>query len=252
MATTNTKGPLQVFVQRSKNRKHALVHRQWADAIGAALLESHGCVPADKTGRGELIRFPYDRGWGIIRKYLRGGLVRHFVKDAYFLVNRPLRELRLHAHVFHAGLPVPEPLGVCWERRGLFVRGALATHEVKAVNLLGYLARDHGETGEMLRRCGALIRQMHDMGVFHADLQVRNILVGEDRLYLIDFDNAWLAGRLTPLQRARNLFRLRRSFEKNGLPLQFFQPICEGYGVEALPSWIKRIYRAKGKLPDRI
>lgn len=252
MAGVTDKGSLEAFEPRLQGGKRALVRREWPDTVAGALFDGTGCVPSEKTGRGGLVRFPYAQGWGVVRRYLRGGVLGHFVQDAYFLVNRPRRELHIHARLFEAGLSVPEPLGVCWERSGPWVRGALATHEVEAENLFESLTRDPGGADDVLRRCGALIRRMHNLGVFHADLQVRNILVAVDRVYLIDFDKARLARRLTRLERARNLFRLRRSIEKNGLPLAAFEPICEGYGAEALPAWMGRIYRAKGKLSDAL
>ena len=244
--------PLESFVRRTQKGKRALVQEQWADAIAAALFDGTGCVPAHTSGRGEVFRFPCGPRWGILRRYLRGGAIRHVLNDAYVLANRPLRELKVHARLYQMGLSVPEPLGACWERRGLLVRGALATAEVDADTLLDYLRSGPADADVILRRCGALIREMHDLDVFHADLQVRNILVGADKVYLLDFDNARFAGSLSPLERARNLFRLRRSIEKTGLPLEHFQTICEGYGAEALPAWAGRIYKAKGRLSDAL
>ena len=230
-----------------------MVRREWADVIAAALLDGAGCVPAATGGgRGALMRFQYEQGWGVVRRYLRGGVARHFVKEAHVLVNRPLRELRILAYLFQSGTAVPEPLGVCWDRRGLLVRGALATHEVEAVTLLESLAQADVERSDVLGRCGELVREMHDQGVSHADLQVRNILVGPERLYLVDFDGARRVKRLSSVERARNLFRLQRSIEKNGLSPEFFQRICEGYGIEALPSWLGRLYRVKGVLSDKM
>ena len=243
---------LAAFELRSRGAKRALVRREWADAIGTALLDGVGCVPAEVAGRGALLRFPYERGWGLLRQYRRGGALRHLLRDRYVLINRPLRELRIHAYLFQAGLPLPEPLGICWERRGLLLRGALATHEVEAVNLRPFLAQERADSDDVLRRAGALVRRMHDCGVFHADLQLANILVGESQLYLIDFDKARLSRPLTRLRRARNLLRLRRSLEKNGFAGGHFRAICEGYGMEDVPRWADCLYRAKGWLSDRI
>jgi tRNA A-37 threonylcarbamoyl transferase component Bud32 len=243
---------MQDFSIFSNDNGTALVHAEGARVIAAALLDGQGCAPAGDCGRGELLRFAHEAGTGLIRRCRRGGVVRRLLKESYFLHNRPLQEFRMHVRLFNGGLAVPAPLGVCWDRHGLWFAGALATRQVDAPNLLDYLRGKPRAEEDTLRRCGAPIRQMHDIGVFHADLQVRNILVGDDRVYLIDFDNARLVGALSPLQRARNLLRLRRSLEKNGLAVSLLKPLCEGYGIESLPEWITRVYRAKGRLSDLV
>jgi 3-deoxy-D-manno-octulosonic acid kinase len=230
----------------------ALVRESGAAAIAAALCEGAGCVPAGEGGRGSIQRFACAGGAGILRGYRRGGVARHFLKDAYVLANRPLREFRIHRYAEINALPVPELLGVCWRRGGLLVRGAIATRELSARTLHAYLAETPADAAAVLTACGALIRRMHDLGIWHADLQIKNILVGDGGPWLIDFDNARLRAHLSPLQRARNLLRLRRSLEKNGHSLHYFAPLCAGYGVEALPEWLDRIYAGKGRFSDRM
>lgn len=241
---------LDDYVKISSKGHKALVRGGLPDVVAAALIDCSGCTPAGSSGRGTVLRFPCGNRWGVIRKYLRGGVIRHFLSDSYLLHNRPLRELRLHDHVWRQGLPVPEPLGVCWQWRGPFLRGAIATVEIPARNLLDYLQAQPEQGVDAMRRCGELFRRMHDSGVWHADLQVRNVLVGEPDLYLIDLDNARLIPGMTRVQRARNLFRFRRSLEKNGLPLGLFDALCRGYGEESLPGWIGRIYHTKGIVSD--
>jgi len=238
------------FVRYLKGGRTALVLEDGAEEIRAALLEGAGCVPVETEGRGRLMRFRYQGGHGLVRKYWRGGAVRHLFKDRYLLENRPLRELRLHCYIYDKGLSVPKPLGVCWERSGIWFRGAIATVEVDAANLLAYLRSGASGAEETLRNCGALIRRMHDLGVFHADLQVRNILVGAERPFLIDFDRARVSGSLGSWSRARNLLRLRRSFQKCGLPELYFRQLCDGYGTGELPHLLDWLYSAKGSISD--
>jgi 3-deoxy-D-manno-octulosonic acid kinase len=66
------------------------------------------------------------------------------------------------------------------------------------------------------------VRRFHDLGVCHADLNVHNILLSEDGVYLVDFDRCQLRGG--GLWRDANLVRLRRSLEKLtwGLPPERF------------------------------
>ncbi len=253
-------GMIEGFVEIVRDGRVALVRGEWAEAIGDALFSGQGCETVGGMGRGCIQRFPLGDGNGIARRYLRGGVIRHFIKDSFWLENRPLAELSVHVHAFNSGLPVPMPLGAVWECRRGWYRGAFATREVAAVNLLEHLTPPSPPACgggapispilpippiSVLKNCGNIIRQMHDMNILHADLQVRNILVAREQIYLLDFDRARVLERVTERQRAHNLLRLRRSFEKNGLPMEQFEAIREGYGMP-LPRVLDCLYRGKG------
>lgn len=227
-----------------------IVARPWRLPVAGALLDRAGCTPAALGGRGEVWRFPLPEGHGIVRPYRRGGLMRHVLRNAFLLKNRPLHEFRVHLFLYRRGLAVPEPLGVAWRRRGLLFSGALATRELSGRHLQDYLAAAPRYPEDTLRRVGSLIREMHDAGVYHADLQVRNVFVGVDRVYLMDFDRATRRKRVSRLRRARNLLRLRRSFTKNFLPLRFFDLVREGYGDLRFPLWLRAGYALKARLSD--
>lgn len=234
-----------------KGNRTGRVRAEWADCIAAALFDGAGCAAFGPGGRGALRRFAYEGGHGIIRKYRRGGVIRHFLAETYLLDNRAERELAITGYLLEKGLPVPMPLGAYWERRGLFYRGSIATHQLDAAGLCDYLGAHPGTSFEVMRHTGECIRRMHDLGVWHADLQVHNILVTpQQQIYLIDFDKAHRQPNLSNTQRARNLLRFKRSLDKNNLPAELFQPLCEGYGIHSLPAWLARAYRIKAKLSD--
>ena len=240
---------LTIAVQR--DGKNALLLR--ADpAVEAALLDGAGCVAQTGQGRGNVFRFPLGDGWGILRPYRRGGTIRVFLKDAYLLDNRPQREWAVHLYLYEQGFGVAEPLGVMWERRGIIYRGAIATREVDARDLGTFALGEPERAGQALERVGAHIRHMHDLGVYHADLQIRNILVtrGDDSIVFIDLDNARRTSAISAVQRARNLLRLRRSCQKNGLDPSCFERIQQGYGPLRIPRWLDTLYRCKGNLSD--
>jgi hypothetical protein len=74
----------------------------------------------------------------------------------------------------------------------------------------------------MIRSVGLLIRQFHQAGFFHGDLQLKNILAAGDQLLLIDFDRSYRKPTLPVKERMKNLLRLNRSVEKwrrLGLPI---------------------------------
>lgn len=170
-------------------------------------------------------------------------------RDAYLLCNRPRSELLVHIEAYRLGLRVPLPLGAAWDRRGPWYRGRIATLELNAGDLLRYL-QENERCDAVLEQCGSLICEMHDKGILHADLQVRNILIAEEGPYLIDFDNARVLERVSPRQRNANLLRLRRSFQKNGLEKEAFEALCRGYGVRGFPAIADVLYRAKGSISD--
>ena len=239
-----------VYSTITQDGKTVRVRTEWIEVLADVLLDSKGCNSWLRGGRGALMRFDYPRGKGLVRPYRRGGLIGKFVKSGYVLSNRPRRELEIHTYLFENGFSIPEPLGAMWERNGLIYRGALATHEVAASNLLDHLDAYPQHGRKVLDAAGKLIREMHDLGVYHADLQVANILVGQKRVYIIDFDKARRFSKVSRLRRARNLLRLRRSMSKHGMPDAFFAVVCHGYGVEALPGWLDKLYHVKGALSD--
>jgi len=193
--------------------------------IQDALLKGVGCSPIDLGGRGTLQQFMLSEGQGIIRVYHRGGIARHLLRNAYY-DNRPLREWQVLTSLYAKGFPVPEPLGVCWWRNGVLYGGTIATTQVQATDLATYCVQNPGDDA-LLHAVGSQIRRMHDLGIWHADLQVRNILVTPEKaVYIIDFDNARTMEPVPELQRARNLLRLRRSLKSTGSPHRLL-PRCQ-------------------------
>lgn len=240
------------FVAVSRGARKALVRREWEGSVGAALLRGEGCTTVASDGRGSLQRFAYDGGAGLIRTYRRGGAIGPLLNDRMFFINRPFRELQLLVSLHDMDLPVPTPLGARWEQSGWVYRGAIATVELPARHLQAVLTEAPDQAHALLPQVGAMIREFHDVGLFHADLQIRNILVGDGAVYLIDFDRARLFEALTPRQRWKNLLRLRRSLEKNGYPVEYFDAICRGYGPEDFPKWLDSAYRVKDRVSDRL
>jgi 3-deoxy-D-manno-octulosonic acid kinase len=238
------------YQERRHGRRIAWVQAEHAEVIAGALLDGAGCRPLESGGRGVMMCFSYPGGEGLIRPYRRGGVMQKVFRDAYVLANRPRREFEIHRYLLDNGFRAPELLGICWERNGAQVRGAIATHRESAPNLLEALRSRPANADELLMQCGALIRRMHDLGVWHADLQVRNLLAGPEGPSLIDFDNASRRPKLSPALRARNLLRLRRSFEKQGLDPDYFERLCAGYGASALPGWLNLAYRGKEWVSD--
>jgi tRNA A-37 threonylcarbamoyl transferase component Bud32 len=191
-------------------------------------------------GRGGARRVVLPGGKAVyLRKYLRGGLPRHFVKDLFLLrPPRPLRELVVTEAARAAGCPVPTVLAVCIEDAGPCYRGWIVTEAIDGARPLidVYLEADAAEQGRLLAEAGRAIRSLHDAGVYHVDLTGHNVLVvGEGEIRIVDFDRA-LVGRPNLERRARRgLDRFWRSLRKLcrlaavELPEERRRAIEEGY-----------------------
>lgn len=208
---------------------HGYALEEHFEALRAIFTTREGCAPVPGEGRGGLYRFTFPGGDGFLRVYRRGGAVRHVIRETYFLQNRALAELRVHHALQRAGLPVAPLLGAVWMRIGPGYRGAFATRALAGRSLLAALQAGPVLKAE-LAACGALVRRMHDLGAFHADLNAANLFLAPGGPCVLDLDKARLTPRPLPEPlRARNLARLKRSFEKNRLPEAAFAAIFAAY-----------------------
>ena len=178
---------------------------------------SRGIVTAHSGGRGS-IHFIEHRGhrWAL-RRYLRGGVVAHFVRERFLFLGedrtRSFRELRLLAALQEKGLPVPAPVAAGY-RRGLFTYVAeLITDRLSGAASLTEVLRAGRMNEERWVAIGRCLRRFHDAGVQHADLTANNIMLGEQgEIWLLDFDRGRL--REPGVWRERVLDRLARSLAK--------------------------------------
>lgn len=165
------------------------------------------------------------RDW-VVRHYHRGGWMGPLLGDRYPRGGepRPFRELRLAQAARARNIATPEVLAaVTYTGRGPFYRGDLATAAVPgAVDLaeltFGPDAWTEKERTRAWGAAGRTMRQSFQQGLWHADLNLRNIVVAreDDALdaYLIDLDRGRLLDRLPRAAVRRMLERLDRSRRK--------------------------------------
>ncbi|HEY2775644.1 MAG TPA: lipopolysaccharide kinase InaA family protein [Candidatus Binatia bacterium] len=131
-----------------------------------------------------------------VRHYLRGGMVRHFVRDRFLLrPPRPIRELEATESARAAGCRVPIVHAVGVEESGPFYRGWIVTSAIEGARAYidALLEADEAERAALLAAAGAAIRALHDAGVYHPDLNGHNLLIDADgEIAIIDFDRATL------------------------------------------------------------
>jgi 3-deoxy-D-manno-octulosonic acid kinase len=205
----------------------AAIRRDLVSVIGDWLLAVRLDPPADAVplaaGRGSAYRLRMAGAPAmVVRPYRRGGLLAHLVRETYLGPSpRPLRELATTVEVRRRGVRAPEVLAARVEGTLLY-RGALVTAELEsATTLIDALrgAPDAAARTALAADAGRAVGRLHAAGIFHADLNLTNIVVQRDpdgaAVGFVDFDRARLSA--TPLAtaaRRRNLARLSRSLAK--------------------------------------
>jgi hypothetical protein len=215
----------------------SIVDRNGSRLVVRADLEECITIPVfqevDKTeeasaylGRGRLRLVRFKSGeTGVIRAYRHGGWFRKITGEAFFTwPPRPFRELTITEELRCRGIPTVEVYGACvapiW---GPMYRGWLITRELAgAQNLWAVLQSglfQELKPGRVLRAVAESIYALHREGVYHSDLNLKNILIREEstvvKAYIIDFDKAKLfLGKLPPAMVKTNFDRLFRSARK--------------------------------------
>ena len=169
----------------------------------------------------------------IVRSYRRGGLAGLVLPDIFNDARRPLNELVLTEKGRANGVLLPEILGlqIKWILP-FFYRAKIVVKKIPDTITLEETLFSLDKKGlnrkELYRQKANLIaslvkaiRQLHNAGINHRDLNIRNILIKRTGLdfaaYIIDLDKSEHETGKTGLaldKRIDNLIRLNRSLEK--------------------------------------
>ena len=179
-----------------------------------------GKVVGEASGRGSVIFVRHDDDTWVLRHYHRGGFVGRFVSDLYLWRGpertRAFQEWRLLSALRDLDLPVPVPIAARVRRHGFGYTADIITEYLANTRSFESILLDSEVSLEHWELIGRTLRQFHDHGVDHSDLNVRNILLDNDqRVYLVDFDKG--AIRESGSWRDGNLRRLNRSLRKVAL-----------------------------------
>ena len=208
-----------------KHGNRMIVRQDRQDVIDLSVCAdaSRGHNDARYQGRGPLRAINLaDGDTALIRTYRHGGLLRHLTGDCFFTwPPRPFRELSITEELRRRGIRTVEVYGACVSPVcGPVYRGWLVTRELRGAYDLWAALR-----GDFIQRAGAAatlkavavtLRALHREGVYHRDLNLKNILVRLEADgvagYVIDFDKAKLfLGGLPGELIKKNLDRLLRS-----------------------------------------
>lgn len=169
----------------------------------------------------------------VVRGYRRGGLAGLVLPDIFNDARRPVNELALTEKGRASGVPLPEIIGLqlkwvlpFFYRAKIVVKKIAET--VTLEEMLFSLVKEAGNRKELYIKKTNLIaslvkaiRQLHNAGINHRDLNIRNILIKRAGLdftaYIIDLDKSsceFSAKGLALDKRIDNLIRLNRSLDK--------------------------------------
>jgi len=211
-----------------------VVRARYREAIRHALSRTdHLCDQGDaayrKFGRGVCLSVPVKEDSAerfVIRSYKHGGLFGKLLGGIFCDGNRPLNEVCVNEIALQKGVPAAEVIAVTKKKIcGLFYRAHFITKEISgAADVLQFLQETPREVirrskHAIIHALVKLIRDMHDAGIYHADLHLKNILLkqnasGDFSAYIIDLDKSFVVDKLTVEQRMKNLLRLNRSIDK--------------------------------------
>jgi 3-deoxy-D-manno-octulosonic acid kinase len=183
----------------------------------------------------------------VIKKYYHGGLLGSLWKDLYIFGSRAFEELILTEKIRSCEIPTHQP--ICAVHKSIFLffyKAYLISLEIpNAKDLKNFLTKigknpspqDLILKRRVIRSIGNLIKKFHEEGFFHRDLQLKNILVEGEKVFLIDFDRSYQKHELSQNEKIKNILRLKRSAEKlklSGVPItksdqfRFFLAYTEG------------------------
>lgn len=202
----------------------------------------------------------------VIRRYRHGGLLWILVRDIFWNLNRPFNELAISEIGLKNGLNTSEVVAIVKQDIFFpFYKAELVTKEIinafDLINGIRHIFSFNGDEGfynykkdkgedspgivsdilgdeaikyEILNKKKTIIKiiadtvkKMHDIGIYHRDLHLKNILLKKDgdnlMAYIIDMDKAVILSRMDIMKRLKNLYRLDRSLEKLVMILMIFR-----------------------------
>jgi len=208
-------------------RRELVIHRDIASQAAQIMLklgELKSAVEAGAGNRQSAFRLSLAEGTELFaRRGRRGGMIASILSDIYAgITPRPLTELAVTIEAMRRGIPLAEPMGAMVEWIGpALYRGFFLTRAVRGMTLWEFLKTDDDSTvrSHVLGQARAAIDTMHDNGLFHADLNLHNLLVTEARerftVIIIDLDKSRLFDApLSSAMRRANAVRLTRSARK--------------------------------------
>jgi 3-deoxy-D-manno-octulosonic acid kinase len=200
------------------------------------LLRVHGPLGEESTLRGRSMIRIIEPDL-VVRALMHGGLFRHITGKYFVSPARTLREIQISSFLVSRGIRTPEILGVRILEKGFFCNIDVISRLVPdSTDLLAYMETTRDDGGQVLMESGKIIRRLHNLGVYHTDLHVKNLLLDSGKtLWILDLDKAYRFSTLPGFLKRLNIKRFFRSLEKWSaqdriqLPANWDKSFMQGY-----------------------
>lgn len=155
-----------------------------------------------------------DESW-LVRHYRRGGAVARYLDDRYarWAGSRAMHELQVSSHARAAGMATPEVVAAVEYDAGIFRRYDIAVELIPgARDLSDALFSDSALHSAKL--AATAIHSMTAAHFYHADLNLKNIIVTDTFAWIVDLDRCGMVD--PPIRAHADSMRTRfmRSLEK--------------------------------------
>lgn len=201
----------------------------------------------------------------VVRDYWHGGLFGKILRDFFWDRLRPLKELSICEVASKSGVKTTEVIAIVKNKiMGPLYKCQLVSKEITcAIDLMVLLLNPEkiqfvAQKRQIINKVAKAVKEMHDAGIYHADLHLKNILVqfaegGEVNVYIIDLDKSKQCEKISIYKRMKNIMRLDRSVEKmlrgnrDTFGETFLFPISKTDKLRFLKEYV-----ASGNLPDYV
>ncbi len=180
--------------KREKVGRCSLVYRGQCDDAAGFVERAMKPDRRLNAGRGAPGVFEFGGKVYVVRQYLHGGWLRGITRGAFPGEKRASDELNVTAYLEEQGFPVVKPFGYI-SRSGIIANELffITYFEGDARDLVEYF-RSSGKRDRlrMARKLAIYFVMLGDLGVYHPDLHLKNVLVHlSARLLFLDFDKAY-------------------------------------------------------------
>jgi len=201
----------------------------------------------------------------IVKPLLRGGMMGLINKQYHFTMARIFNEAHLSNYMIKRGAPITPMLMGRSEGKIPFIHKMhLGFAEIKNARSLFQILNENNlpdnKIVDLFFVAGRAVRTLHDIRVFHHDLNLGNLLTADTNgsreeleVKVIDLDRSTFGRDLSLSARARNLARLLRHAIKNSfhkkLDLEliwrsFLDGYCgDGISAAGIKSIVERLYK---------